>query len=492
MIKKTAFFRGSQMALSENAAKELFIWYDKTRCKTSAQIKRRVYVLECTKRRVTPNEDGYEDSELGGGEYELSRIVDHDISKKKVTYRVRWMKGGKEDSENRDTWEPRRNLLQNADVTLAAYYKEFKLKESEIKRIEELEAKEEQSAAAIARQKKKIDKEKQKREQKSKIEKSFFVSEEQQEKALELANEKRGRTPASFFTLWVPLPAARQALKERPGVRQRDDDDSRLFYEELVMTKRKGKFTEKVKAIRALLLEHAHDDPELMNLLVKKETPFSEKRQMRFAMDHKFDYTGKPWFSLQTSVAEPNTEMLHTMTCRNMLDTKEINDHLRNEEDAPRNFADFDVFVWDFDLIIKHRIFINARFRFCKECKEYSSTSDLKKSGNAVVDRAVQRHIRHDQIRATSPSPPARQIQVTGAASRPTRTPAVVAAAASRIPAVVAVPTVHTEEGAESISTVSAQSTEYTLKSIPKSHYPLTDLVSYFALRASMIDLTRS
>ncbi len=477
VIKQTLFFRGSQLALSEQSAEDLWNWYDETHTtaknsktfhyKTSAQLCRRVYVLACTAQRVTANkEEGYEEVDLFDEQYEVGRIVEHNIQHGRIRYRTRWMKNGMEDDEEKDTWEPHWIFEENAKDVLSNYLDQ--LKQIERQKITELEQREQQPPE------KQLEKTKLQRQRASKIEKTYQIKQTQMEKAEEKVFDDKGKTTASFFTLWRRLSEDLQQGADIPVTHRRANDPDR-FYEELVMTKRKGKFTEKVKAIRAFLIEEAEkgNDATLLRILVRKEIPFSEKRQLRFPMDPKFDYTGKPWFSLQTSVAEPNTEMLHTLTCRNMLDTKKSNAHLRNAEEAARNFSDFDVFVWDFDLIIKHRIFVNARFRFCKECKEYSEIADPQSSGNAEVDIAVQNHVRH---RIVSPSPPSRPVRQKAPpiARPPPRAPS----------------SVHSSHSADSVSTVSAGSTEYTLRSIPKSQYPLTELVSFFALHASLVDLT--
>jgi hypothetical protein len=251
---------------------------------------------------------------------------------------------------------------------------------------------------------------------------------------------------------------------------------------EMVMTKRKGKFTEKVKAIRALLVQQADalKDTELREMLVQQDTPFTARRHIRFPLDPQFDYSGKPWFSLNTSVAEPNTEILHTDSCRNVLDTKLINAPLRNEMAAARTFADFEVMLWDFDLIIKHRIFLNAKFKFCKECKEYTNVFNPKHTGDASLDAFIE------TIRANKARPAAKRL------ASPPRVPSVRSAAnsGSSISSRDSSSKAHSDSGSSSTAWSAGSSTKaVTLRTIHKNDYPLTDLVSYFALHASLVDL---
>ena len=230
------------------------------------------------------------------------------------------------------------------------------------------------------------------------------------------------------------------------------------------MTKRAGKFTDKVKAIRSFLVTEAKaNDPALFESLIQTEVPFSEKRQIRFPLDPKKLYEGLPWFSLQTSVVEPRTEMLHTLDCRNITDSKTRN-----------NFAEFEVFLWDFDIIVANRMFVNTRFRFCKECKEYTNILDPKKSGNADVDEFLQRFTGQQRKKATpAPSAPApKQPQRTG--SNNSSASSVASSASSLV---------------SSGSARMSRSSDRQLHRPPPGGYPLTNLVSYFAIRSSLANL---
>jgi hypothetical protein len=162
-----------------------------------------------------------------------------------------------------------------------------------------------------------------------------------------------------------------------------------------------------------------------------------------------------------------------------VLDTKLINAPMRNEKAAARTFADFEVMLWDFDLIIKHRIFLNAKFKFCKECKEYSNVLNPKHTDDASVDAFIE------SIRAHKERP-------TKRLASPPRVPSVRSAAhsGSSISSSHDSSKVQSDSGSSRTEWSAGSSTKaVTLRTIHKNDYPLTDLVSYFALHAGLVEL---
>lgn len=221
---------------------------------------------------------------------------------------------------------------------------------------------------------------------------------------------------------------------------------------ELVHTKRGGKFTDKVHAIRDFLIrESEKPDPVLYQSLVRKEHRYSEKRKGRYPLDPIKAYTGLPWFSLPTSVVEPNTHMLHTMACRNLSDPR--------DRKQTRNWAELETMLWEFDLISKNRMFINTRFRFCKECKVFTSNRDPQSSGNVDTDAAVQRLLHP----APTPTPEA---------------PATEADYSSHA---------HSTDNQSKASSVSSRYSDVTLAPLEPDSIPLTNIVGYFSLLSSAL-----
>jgi hypothetical protein len=169
-------------------------------------------------------------------------------------------------------------------------------------------------------------------------------------------------------------------------------------------------------------------------------------------MDPEMEYDGLPWFSLPTSATEPHTDILHTMSCRNLLDP----------EDTKRNWAEIESYLWDFDVIAKARLYINRRFRFCKECKEYSG--DPVALVPATRNKATQR----PPQRTTSPPPRTAERPKEPAAAPPQREPS-------------------QQSISSRTSSHSSSSTVVSVRSLPASELPITDLVSFFAMRAAMM-----
>jgi len=274
----------------------------------------------------------------------------------------------------------------------------------------------------------------------------YDLEEAEEEAMAEFVND--GKEPSTYFTIKQPV-----------------ETGSADNYEELVMTKRKGKFTDKVKAIRRFLLSEAKQsaDTALEAFLVQKDVPFSEKRQMRFPLDPKKFYDGLPWFSLRTSVTEPRTEMLHTIDCRNLTDNR------------ARTFADFEVFLWDFDIIVQQRIFLNTRFRFCKECKEYTGILHPAKSGNLAVEALLARYGMRAKKKTAAPMPDPTPTTAQKAPSPILRTSSTVSSGSSGSAG---------SWGSARMNRSSGQR----LRRPEAGSYPLTNLVSYFAMKSSLAD----
>ena len=462
-IKKTWFFRKFQLSLSENSAKEIWDWYDTTPApkenskgfwyRTTQQMRYRNYVLACKAigRRANKYDVGDYDIDLNDENYVIKSIVRHIISKSKgklvVWYQVQW-----EDPDNQwsgKEWWVRRADLAGAQKMLAEF--EAELPPAELAKIRKVEPlvnlvrSDSSSSSSSSSVKSTRDF---KAEPKLKVDSVLVLEEAEEAAASEFVND--GKEPATYFTIKQPVV---------DGVPNEN-------YEELVMTRRKGKFTDKIKAIRRFLLHEAKrtKDTALETFLVQKDVPFSEKRQMRFPMDPKKFYDGLPWFSLQTSVAEPRTEMLHTLDCRNLTDNR------------ARTFADFEVFLWDFDIIVQQRIFLNTRFRFCKECKEYTGVLDPAKSGNLTIDALLKKYGRPTKTAAPMPEP-------IEEPSSPIRRSSSTASSGTKASS--------SSSGSSSGSWVSARmsrSSGQKLKRPEPGSYPLTNLVSYFAIRSSLAE----
>ena len=465
-IKKTWFFRKFQLALSENSAEEIWTWYDKTPApranskgrwfQTTPDMRFRAYVLACVSLGRTPNKynNGEYDVDEYNESYAVKEIKGHEINTNKktgvsrVVYKIEWVDPKNLWSEG-DWWEPRDNLA-GARQALVDYHE--KLRNEDPEKLNRIAVAEpdgqllppEVVPVAPARA---AAKPKSEPLLLSPAVKSVVKREEAEQEAA-AKFQQDGNDDSTYFTILQPVLGS-------PGD----------FYEELVMTKRAGKFTDKVKAIRSFLVTEAKaNDPALFESLIQTEVPFSEKRQIRFPLDPKKLYEGLPWFSLQTSVAEPRTEMLHTLDCRNLSDPA--------DRSKTRNFAEFEVFLWDFDIIIEQRMFINTRFRFCKECKEYTSIMDPKKSGNANVDEFLQRFTGQPQQRKKAAPVPSKQ------PAQRTSSNASSASSGSTASSLVS-----------SGSARMSRSSDRQLHRPPPGGYPLTNLVSYFAIRSSLANL---
>lgn len=452
VITETWFFRKYQLALSAQAEGELYAFYNENNVegrgkkktlfkwsRTAGELERQAYVLACTAAGFRPNKAGNNKISLHDEEYEVEKVVEFVVDNKYggAGYWIRW-KGHTEDD---DKWLPLAELsgckdlidayLNGPNKLTVAQLAEIRLNKWDQPPLDPPEPKQKKKKANSAPASQAIlDRELQE-----------ITKREEREAAEEDEFENTSNYKTNYFSLLQPNPT-----------------NPKKQYHQLVMTRRSGKFQDKVKAIRAFLIKEAlgSNDEFLLGSLVQTEHPFHEKRKLRFPNDPVKRYDGLPWFSFKTSVAEPRTEMLHTLMCRLMSDPDSV-------ERTPRNFADFDVTLWEFDLIVKARIFLNTRFRFCKECKEYANVADLTESEddvvNALAGNLLAAHL--------TPPPP------------PLRTPAIAVPAAAPTPA--------SSVASATSSTRKSRNTLQTLTRPPPHQTPLTPLVSYFALRSSVI-----
>lgn len=458
VIAKTWFFRKFQLALSASAEQDLYEFYErenieskggrkKTQFKwarTASEMDRHAYVLACNAAGVRPNKTGDNNIKLHDEEYEVERVVRFEKRRKRPGYWIKWK--NYPDEENR--WLKLEDLGGCAKL-IQEYVASLTADRDSIKLAHEIRTNKwdippvdkppppkprkskASSAAAVAVPA--VDRE---------LEEALARDEREEIEAEELENIGKDKT--HYFSLV-----------------QKHPTDSNKQFHQLVMSRRTGKFTDKVKAIRALLIKEAlaTNDDILLHTLVQTEHPFAEKRKLKFPRDPVKNYSGLPWFSLKTSVAEPHTEMLHTLMCRNLSDPD-------SEQRKTRNFAEFDVTLWEFDLIVKARIFLNTRFRFCKECKEYTSIQNLRESEDQEVNELVAKF----QTASVAPQP-----------APPVLIPPPPPAAASAPSSVVSM---------ISGSTNSRKSSRFTVQTLtrpPNHQTALTPLVSYFALRSSSI-----
>jgi hypothetical protein len=262
-------------------------------------------------------------------------------------------------------------------------------------------------------------------------------------------------------------------------------------YESLAQTQLKGKFTDKVKSIRSFLLSQArlHDDFPLLSSLVQKRHRFHGRRDDLFPDQVPMDYQGKPWFSMPTAFAVPNTQMLHTSSCRNMSDPQ--------DPSKTRNWAELDVMLYDFDLIAENGLFLNTRFRFCKECKQYTSRmlhtekATLRAMLHTAVVHQPPRHKEAPDLFATEkpfattiPKEPAPLPLHTDTHDEVIEIPLSTQGGSEREEE----QSHYTDTSLDSFSSVtSSKYTKVTLDSdsIARQRSPLTNIVSYFTLRQS-------
>jgi hypothetical protein len=135
-------------------------------------------------------------------------------------------------------------------------------------------------------------------------------------------------------------------------------------------TKIKGSNVRKVKTIRSLLGKSK--DTTISSQMDRKTHFFSSKRERMYDLKSTFDYTGLPWITSLSAVANvtPRTEILHTLQCMVFSDP--------TDRKKTRNFAELHLKVYDFDLMGKDNLFVNTNFQFCKECKLYAyNNSDI-------------------------------------------------------------------------------------------------------------------
>jgi hypothetical protein len=217
-----------------------------------------------------------------------------------------------------------------------------------------------------------------------------------------------------------------------------------------------GQFTDKVKAIRDFIREHSKDivgeDPSWYDQYNYRARPFT---QLRFGQEEGLpsSFRDKPWFSFPTAAAGPNTTMLHTTACRNLSDPR--------DRTQTRTFNEMDVMFWDFDKIAEAGIMINTKFRFCKECKRYSNVINLRRSINPEVNKLLDDSVQQEgrQERQQEPSLP-----------QPLSAPTPLPKSNKQIPA-------------WSNSSRSTSSSSVSLSHLPPQRLPLTNIVSYLAVR---------
>jgi hypothetical protein len=453
VIAKTWFFRKFQLALSATAEADLYKFYERddlegdgkkktkfNRSRTAGEMKRHAYVTACHTAGFRPNKAGDDEIELHDGLYEVDAVVRWEWDKKMGPgYWIRW----KGSADEEDRWLKLADLGGCTDLIQVYMKGRTKPKATDFALIKKNKwdvppvntpppPAPPKSKAPPAASNSGVDRE---------LAEALTYDEREEAEAEEFENN--GKDKAHYFSL----------LQQHPTIQNRQ-------FHQLVMAKRGGKFTDKVKAIRSFLIKEAleSNDDLLLNTLVQSEHPFAEKRKLKFPKDPVKNYSGLPWFSLKTSVAEPRTEMLHTLMCRNLSDPD-------SEERKTRNFAELDVTLWEFDLIVKARIFLNTRFRFCKECKEYTNIKNLLESEDQEVNELVAK------FRAASvapPPPPARRLS-------PPRQPS------------VAAPSSAASVNSGSTNSRRSRFTVETLTRPLNYQTPLTPLVSYFALRSSSI-----
>jgi hypothetical protein len=128
------------------------------------------------------------------------------------------------------------------------------------------------------------------------------------------------------------------------------------------LTTQRGQFTEKVKAIRRMLLDGTKD-AELKDSLSKQA--FSNRsRELKYPADKLKSYDNLPWFtSNSTPNVSVNRTILHTLHCYSFSDP---DDHRMT-----RNFAEINLNMVNFDLLAKAKQPLYAQYQFCKECKQY-------------------------------------------------------------------------------------------------------------------------
>lgn len=453
VIAKTWFFRKFQLALSASAEEDLYTFYERANLRgrksafqwsrTAKELKRHVYVLACKAAGLSPNKEGADDITLHDELYEVERVVRFEMDDKDgAGYWIQW-KGYPDEQDQ--SWFKVDDLGGSAEL-IEEYLKSPFVTDEEVTKIRDngWDKPAVAEAPPPAPPKKKPNKAAAAPDPGERIDRELKEVLEWEERDAEDPEEFADKDKTHYFSL----------MQQHPT-------DQNKQYHQLVMSRRSGKFTDKVKAIRSFLIKQASatNDNLLLNTLVQSEHPFAEKRKLKFPMDPVKNYSGLPWFSLQTSVVEPHTEMLHTLMCRNLSDPDSV-------ERRTRNFAELDVTLWEFDLIVKARIFLNTRFRFCKECKEYTNIQNLRESDDESVNELVAQF--RTAARVVSPLP---------AVLDPILPPPAVAASAA--PSSVA--------SLISGSTNSRRSrlTVQTLTRPLNYQTPLTPLVSFFALRSA-------
>jgi hypothetical protein len=393
-------------------------------------------VLACVAAGVKPNEEGADDPAFAGGEYEIVDVVNWRKRKFEGQEIVEYQVIGK-GYEHVEWWEQRPSF-QDEDGNDKPYFTEFyntKLTDAQRAKIAPIEAAAAERAAKAAADP--TAKKKTVLSREELVEVKLSVHQDREEAKVVQQFDDDGKADNTVFV--VP--------RSHNGEWTRD----------LVLCRRQGKFTDRVKAIRRFLIDEAKKERDtlLLETLVLRDPRSSEKRQMRFPMDPEIEYEGLPWFSLPTSATEPHTDILHTMSCRNLLDP----------EDTNRNWAEIESYLWDFDVITKAKVYINRRFRFCKECKEYSG--DPVALVPATRNKAPKRTERPPQ-RTTSPPPRTAERPKEPAAAPPQREPS-------------------QQSISSRTSSHSSSSTVVSVRSLPASELPITDLVSFFAMRAAMM-----
>jgi hypothetical protein len=421
VIARTWFFRKFQLSLSEASAKQIWQWHcdgNDYRSKSSSDLAQRAFLLACKGSRIAPKNSGYPDlMDIPDDEYEIvkvrsSQVVKPDNSDQfQLQFQVTWAGVDAAGKRWPDSWEPAIHL-EKAYVLIDEYFKTLRAGPPEGHTVKQ----------QIVHHKDQLI---------AKYKETNGIPEAPKTNATpknKKTTAKTTGTPKNATSNNTPTPTKHRKIKgvditteveeeERMqrefesaaksnkyySLQQRHDEETKLNHTDLVMTQRSGKFTDKVKAIRQFLIgmATAHEDDELLRTLVRKEHRFSEFRQARFSMDPTKSYTGLPWFSLPTSVAEPNTHMLHTMACRNLSDP--------NDRSKTRNWAELDVMLWDFDLMVKHRMYVNTRFRFCKECKEFTHEAHHISANDYWVgeyDRQAKSKLRAQSKANARPPPP--------------------------------------------------------------------------------------
>lgn len=433
VIAQTWFFRKDQIALSNDCAIGILKWYTN---------KKFVH----TSKRFGPSTDDDDD------EWEVEKIVETDWEDNVRWYKVRWLNF----EADYDAWITRADLILTARETVEDYEKDKNLEiEPQIER---------QIEPPKKVNKQKVNKQKVKKPK---------LTVEQIDASSNVEFERAGRANRTYML--IPVKKLRSAAENKV---QEETVQNNTESVALVQTQRNGQFSDKVKAIRDYIRAKCGMDPNETALKIQYGHQAIPFMSIRFKRDPTKSYHGKPWFSFPTSAAGPNTTMLHTQACRNLSDPR--------DRSQTRSFSEMNVMMWDFDKIALAGLEIHTKFRFCKECKRYTTTSDLQKS----VDPRVNALIEQTRNMAIEPPPKRwsdedmeaaidaldgsmKKVRFEMPSSSQPQTP------------LDAVPVPKVAGRTSSKSSSGSSHTSITLSSLPPQRIPLTNIVSYLAVRRS-------